>query len=151
MGQPSHPNGSRVNSIQTADNSLSWHTKEGAFFFQSYLLSILFKFIRHWLTASLVIPYANPWYDAGTSRLAKLKSRRAKPLKKGVMPDLDWHNNLPRALSDLGKGKATPKPLSVITFRYFRKIPSSLFLRDSLGDLLRPSVIMKRQRRSFTY
>lgn len=89
MGQPSHPNGSRVNSIQVADNSVSWYTNEKAFFFQPYLLSILFKFIRHWLNASLIIPYTTPWYNGHRNRLAKLRSRRAKPIDRSVIPSLD--------------------------------------------------------------
>jgi hypothetical protein len=89
MGQPSHPNGSRVNNIQVADNSISWYANEKAFFIQSYFLSILFKFIRHWLNASLVIPYNTPWYNGYRNRLSKLKSRRAKPVELGILPNLE--------------------------------------------------------------
>jgi hypothetical protein len=89
MGQPSHPNGSRVNSVQVADNSISWSGADRAFYFQAYLLSVLFKFIRHWLTASLVIPYQTPWYNGKLNRLARLRSRRAKAAESGVIPDLE--------------------------------------------------------------
>lgn len=60
MGQPAHPNGSRVNSIQVADNSVAWASHEAAFYHQPYLLAILFKFIRHWLTAGLLLPQQTP-------------------------------------------------------------------------------------------
>lgn len=151
MGQPSHPNGSRVNSVQVADNSVSWHGNDRAFFFQSYLLSILFKFIRHWLNTSLVVPYKTPWYDGRKNRLARLRSRRARPVDDNIIPNLEWKNNLPRALGGVSNEKARGRLFNRIVFRYFRKLPSRLFLRDGLGDLLRPSVILKRPRRSFTF
>lgn len=151
MGQPSHPNGSRVNGIQVADNSVSWYTNDRAFFFQPYLLSILFKFIRHWLNASLVIPYQTPWYNGPRNRLAKLRSRRAKPVDGSIIPSLEWSNNLPRSLEDQTKNKNPAKPFNGVALRYFRKLPSTLFLRDSLGDLFRQSIIIKRPRRSFTF
>lgn len=151
MGQPSHPNGSRVNSIQVADNSTSWYGNDKAFFFQSYLLSILFKFIRHWLSSSLVIPYKNPWYSGDTNRQAKFRSRRARPVDKTVIPNLEWHNNVPRALMGTTKGKTKRRFFNGVVFRYFRKLPPALVLRDSMGDLVRPSIIIKRPRYTFTF
>lgn len=151
MGQPSHPNGSRVNSIQVADNSISWYANEKPFFIQSYLLSMLFKFIRHWLNASLVIPYNNPWYNGYTNRLSRLKSRRAKPIEVGALPNLEWSNNVPAILESGTKDRTSTKNFSGVALRYFRKLPASFFLKDSLGDILRPSTILKRPRRSFTF
>jgi hypothetical protein len=147
MGQPSHPNGSRVNSVQVADNSISWSGADRAFYFQAYLLSVLFKFIRHWLTASLVIPYQTPWYNGKLNRLARLRSRRAKAAESGVIPDLEWANNEPRALKKPVVGRV---PNGVV-MRYFRKLPSVLILRDSVEDLVRPAIVIKRPRYAFTF
>lgn len=147
MGQPSHPNGSRVNSVQVADNSTSWNGTDRAFYFQSYLLSILFKFIRHWLTAGLVIPYETPWYNGKLNRLAKIRSRRARAVENVVIPDLEWYNNMPKSLQRPSIGKAP----SVVVTRYFRKSPAVLVLKDSVEDLVRPALIIKRPRYAFTF
>lgn len=148
MGQPSHPNGSRVNSIQTADNTVTWYGGSKEFFFQTYLLSILFKFIRHWVTASLVIPYQNPWYNGELNRLSRLRSRRLRSQDKSIIPNLEWKNNTPKLLANAPQKKRT---FNRVVRRYFRKLPPSLILRDNVENLIRPSIILKRMRYSFTF
>lgn len=111
------------------------------------MLAVLFKFIRHWLSASLVIPYQTPWYNGKLNRLAKLRSRRARPPERGVIPALDWGNNAPRSLQKTGQGRIP----NVVVTRYFRKLPQSLVLRDSVEDLIRPAITVKRPRYAFTF
>jgi hypothetical protein len=58
---------------------------------------------------------------------------------------------MPAILEDNSKDKVKTLNFSGVALRYFRKIPSSFFLKDSLGDLLRPSIVLKRPRRSYTF
>ena len=99
-----------------------------------------------------MIPYQTPWHDSRTSRLAKARSRRARAPYKSIIPRIEWGNNAPKAFKARRKSpKFKKKRFSRATFRYFRKLPPSLILRDGLGDLIRPSVIMKRPRNTYTY
>lgn len=147
MGQPIHPNGARVNNTQIADNALAWWGSEKGFFFQSYLLSLLFKFIRHWLTASLVIPHKTPWYNCRVTRLAKLRSRKATFSYMPPLPDLGWDGNLPAVLRKNSSGRI----LDGIVIRYFRQLPPELVLRDAVEDLVRPVLNIRRPRYAFTF
>ncbi len=147
MGQPAHPHGTRVNSIQVASNAFAWNTRDEAFYFQSYFLALLFKFIRHWMTAGLLMPYLNPWFPNRYVHTAKLRSRRATIKRQDTFPVLKWSNNLPLALRKADSGRI----LDGVAVRYFRQLPPRLILREDGGDLMRPLVNIRRPRCSFTY
>ena len=147
MGQPAHPNGTRVNNIQVADNSIAWQNTDRGFYFQSYLLSILFKFIRHWLTVSLLVPRQTPWSNGQLNRLASLRSRRALPPQVTPFPDIKWDGDLPSVLKKTSSGRI----FDGVVLRYFRQLPPRLVLRDSVEDLIRPVLNIRRPRYTFTF
>ncbi len=143
MGQPTHPNGARVNSIQVADNSVAWMGKEGGFFFQPYLLAILFKFIKHWLTASLVIPHCTLWVEDTFNKRLLVRTKQVALQPLDSFPDLEWENNLPRSLSNSNEPQSITN--NVVT-RYYRQVPAELVLRDNAENLIRPTLNLRRTR-----
>lgn len=147
MGQPAHPHGTRVTNIQVADNTIAWNGRENAAYFQSYMLAVLFKFIRHWLRASLLLPHKNPWTHVRYSRMAKLRSRKAVLRVQPTFPVFQWENNLPKVLRKSTSGRI----FDGIVIRYFRQLPPRLILRDSTENLIRPAVNIRRPRYSFTF
>lgn len=146
MGQPAHPQGTRVSSIQMADNAVSWDTREQGYYSQSYTLALLFKFIRHWLHSSLVIPHGNPWFNNRYTYAAKLRSRKAVVRSQPMFPLLQWDNNLPKPLRKNTSGRI----FDGIVIRYFRQLPPRLVLRDSTENLVRPVINLRRHRYTFT-
>lgn len=151
MGQPAHPQGTRVNSIQLADISLAWWGSERGFFFQPYLVSLLFKFIRQWVTAGLVLPHQTIWVGGGTLQFLKLRSRRTIFPARLPFPDLGWVNNVPNSLRKASSRRPQERFAEAVVIRYFRQLPPTLVLRDSVEDLIRPALTLRRPRYAFTF
>lgn len=150
MGQPSHPNGTRVNSMQVADISLGWLGSEKANYTQAYLTSIFFKKTRHWLNAGLLIPYNNIWTDFKNTCVIKFRSRRSVKLSKyanKIFPEITWDNNVPLSL----RWGTERHFFDSIVIRYFKQRLPRLILRDSVEDLIRPFTYFRRSRYMFTY
>jgi hypothetical protein len=149
MGQPAHPSGTRVNSIQASEIAVGWLSHEPSFYTQPYLIAVLYKAIRHWLGPGLVTPYLNPWQTVERHPRIRLRARRIMHTRQGLAPSfpaLGWGNNRPTALEGPVQGRLRD-PLVV---RYYRRTYPILVLRDAGGDLTRPSITYRRVRYGFT-
>lgn len=150
MGQAAHPNGTRVNSIQVADVSLGWLGSEFANYTQSYALSLLFKNTRHWLSAGFLAPYENIWLNYDNTKILSLRNRKAVKLSKYAQRDfpiIEWDNNLPLNL----RLENPNRVFDGIVIRYFRQTSPRLIIKDSVGDLVRPILNLRRPRYAYTY
>lgn len=60
---------------------------------------------------------------------------------------MDWENNLPAAL----RASTTGRIADGVVIRYYRQLPPELVLPDSVEDLVRPALSLRRARYTYTF
>ena len=81
----------------------------------------------------------------------KLRSRRTIFPARLPFPDLGWVNNVPNSLRKASSRRPQERFAEAVVIRYFRQLPPTLVLRDSVEDLIRPALTLRRPRYAFTF